>query len=288
MIFRLNCVHNQRNQRLAPLYDRSSLNRYFVTSMPNTSDRTRIESIFVRHRNVLMVRANFTDIFTDYYLHLGDQKLRYPPELDRRMKELLVVMTLHAVARPWSETHAWTVNLRAPRVNYFVTASSTAENVVGRLFTEDVREAPQNLLYSQITALETGPRRSTVALEDSEPFHWLEHYYEQSEQRPARVFELPDETFVLLAAQPDFDEEWFQGLSAEKVATFETSEELSALETRGFHFHCGCTKERIIPALGVWRNKLNELFQGDPFVTVNCPRCGANFQITREDLVSAD
>lgn len=254
----------------------------------SSSDRTRIESTFVRQRNVLMVRANFGDIFMDYYLHLADQKLRYPPELDHRMKELLVAMTLHAVAQPWSETHAWTINLRAPRVNYFVTASSTAENVVGRLFMEDVREAPQSLLYSQTTALETGPRRSTVALEDGEPFHWLEHYYDQSEQRPAKIFELPDETFVMLAAQPDFDEEWFSDMDAEKVAAFATTEDLSFLESRGFHFHCGCTKERIIPAMGVWREKLDELFQGEPFVTVNCPRCGANYQITPEDLAESE
>jgi molecular chaperone Hsp33 len=256
--------------------------------MPNPPDRTRIESIFVRHRNVLMVRGNFTDIFTDHYLHLSDHGLRYPPELDHRLKELYVVLTLHAVARPWAETHAWTANLRAPRVNFFATASSTAENVVGRLFTEDVREPPQNLLYAQTVAPDAGPQRSTVALEDEHPFHWLEHYYSQSEQRPARIFELPDETFVLLAAQPDFDEEWFLELDAEKVASFENTEELSPLETRYFHYSCGCSKERVIPALGVWLDKLDELFQGDPSVAVNCPRCGAKYDITREDLASPD
>ena len=158
--------------------------------MPDTPDQTRVESIFIRHRNTLMVRANFTDIFTDHYLHLADHKLKYPSDLDHKLKELYVGITLHAVARPWAETHAWTVTLRAPRVNFFVTASSTHANLVGRVFTEDVREPPQNLLYTQVKDNSFEPRRSTVALETENPFDWIQHLYKQSEQRPGKVFEL--------------------------------------------------------------------------------------------------
>ena len=63
--------------------------------MPIAPDRTRVESIFVRHRNTLMVRANFTDIFTDHYLHLADHKLKPAPDLDLKLKELLVALTLY-------------------------------------------------------------------------------------------------------------------------------------------------------------------------------------------------
>ncbi len=252
--------------------------------MPIAPDRTRVESIFIRHRNTLMVKANFTDIFTDYYLHLSDQKIKHTPELDHKLKELLVALTLHSVARPWSEVHAWTANLRAPRVNFFATASSTHENTVGRLFTEDVREPPQNLLYTQVTEPNREPRRSTVALETSEPFDWVQHYYRQSEQRPGKIFELPEEDFVLLAAQPDYDEEWFENLTTEAVATFDTTEELSPLENRAFHFHCGCNLNRIMPALAVWKDKLDELFQDAEEVIVQCPRCGAKHPVTRSDF----
>lgn len=252
--------------------------------MPIAPDRTRVESIFVRHRNTLMVRANFTDIFTDHYLHLADHKLKPAPDLDLKLKELLVALTLHSVARPWSEIHAWTINLRAPRVNYFATASSTHENIVGRIFTEDVREPPQNILYTQVTDGTTEPRRSTVALETTNPFDWLSHFYHQSEQRPGKVFELPNEDFVLLAAQPDYDEEWFEGLTSEKVATFDETEDLSPLENRAFHYHCGCNLKRIMPALAVWKDKLDELFQGEEAVKVQCPRCAASYAITRKDF----
>ncbi|MEM9080572.1 MAG: disulfide bond chaperone [Verrucomicrobiota bacterium] len=245
---------------------------------------TQVESIFIRHRNVLMVRAQFTDIFTDHYLHLADNNHRYAPELDQQLKELYACITLHSVARPWAETHAWTINQRAPRVNFFVTASSLFENVTGRLFTEDVREAPQSLLYSQITEQHKETRRSTISLDTNNPFDWLEHYYTQSEQRPGKIFELPDEHFVLIAAQPDYDEEWFDNLDLDTVALIPDAEETSPLESRHFRFHCGCTVERVLPALGSWRDNLDELFQGEPSVTIQCPRCVTKFQITPDDL----
>ena len=46
-------------------------------SIQPVEDFTKVESIFVRHRNCLLVRAQFTPIFTDYYLHLLEHKLRY-------------------------------------------------------------------------------------------------------------------------------------------------------------------------------------------------------------------
>ncbi len=256
--------------------------------MENSEERTRVESIFIRHRNVLMTRANFTDIYTDYYLHLSDHSIRYQADLDLKLKELLAALTLHTVARPWAETHAWTANLRAPRVNFFATASSTNENIVGRLFTKDVREPPQNLLYTQVSEKGREPRQSTVAVDSDEPFAWLEHFYLQSEQRPGKIFELPDENFVFLAAQPDYDEEWFDSLTVEAVSNLDDTEELSALETRFFHFHCGCNLARIMPALAVWRDKLDELFQGQDHVKIQCPRCAATFQVTPADFDKDD
>lgn len=247
---------------------------------------TRVESIFVRHRNVLAVRAQLTPIYTDHYLHLMQHGLRYPPELDGMLKDLLAGLMLHCVARPWAETIAWTVNLRAPRVNLFATGSSVEETITGRLFTEDVREPDRNLFYSQtLTRPGAEPRVSTLQVDGNDPLFWVGQYYLQSEQRPAAVFRLADETFVLVAAQPDYDEEWFEALDAEKVARLETDEETKLLETRRFRFACGCDLEKILPILGGWRDRLDELFHDDDAVTVQCPRCAARYLVTRDMLL---
>ncbi len=252
--------------------------------MQPVEDFTKVESIFVRHRNCLLVRGQFTPIYTDYYIHLMEHKLRYSNAMDATLKDLLAVLTLHMTARPWAEKIAWTVNLRAPRVNYFVTGSSTLENITGRLFTKDIREPDRNLLYSQTSVSGQEPQTTTVDIETNDPIDWIEHYYSQSEQRPAKCFRLDDENYVLVTAQPDYDEEWFNALDAEKVSAITEVEETKVLETRKFYFNCGCSKERILPTLGSWKDKLDELFQGDDSIKVNCPRCGAHYVVVPDDL----
>ena len=251
--------------------------------MQQPDDFTKIESIFVRHRNCLLLRGQFTGIYTDHYLHLMENGIRYPAELDQMLKDALAVFTLHLTARPWAETIAWTANLRAPRINLFVTGSSTDEYVTGRVFTEDIREPDRNFFYSQTTVPnDREPRLSTMEVEGRDPVGWVAQFYGQSEQRPARAFRLEDENFALIAAQPDADLEWLEQLDAEQVSAIETNEETKLLETRRFRFRCGCTLDKILPVLGSWRDKPDELFHGEDSITVQCPRCAARYAITRD------
>ncbi|MEP4079631.1 Hsp33 family molecular chaperone HslO [Haloferula sp.] len=246
---------------------------------------TKIESIFVRHRNVLLVRGHFPGIYTDYYLHLMEEKIRHKEDLDQMLKDTLSMLVLHAVSRPWAETIAWTINLRAPRVNIFATASSIEESIVGRLFTEGVREPDRNFFFSQtVTKDLPEPRQSTLEVDDRDPLHWVEQYYTQSEQRPARSFRLDDEHFALVVAQPDFDEEWFSSLDEASVTRIQEDEETKTLETRKFRFQCGCDINKILPALGGWKDKPDELFEGADQINVQCPRCAASYLVTRDML----
>lgn len=253
--------------------------------MQAVEEFTTIESIFVRERNALLLRGQFTPIYTDYYLHLMQHGIKHPGELDQMLKDSLAVLTLHLTARPWAETHAWTVNLRAPRVNLFVTGDSTQENITGRIFTEGVREPDRNIFYSQTTTKALPkPRVSTLEVQGKDPVDWVAQYYDQSEQRPARAFRLDDEHFALVAAQPDCDLEWLAALDEDAVAALDQNEQLSTLETRRFRFHCGCTIHQILPILGSWKDKPEELFAGNDAITVQCPRCAANYSVTRDML----
>jgi len=249
---------------------------------PQEEDFTKIESVFIRRRNVLMLRGHFPGIYTDYYLHLMQHGLKFPPSLDESLKELMAMLTLHLVARPWSETIAWTANLRAPRVNFFATGSSVGEQITARCFTEDVRETDRNMFYSQTNVPDKDPGLSTIEIDGTDALRWVEALYERSEQRPGRAFRLPDEHYVLLAAQPDFDPEWFAALTAEDVARIEQVEETKLLETRKFRFHCGCTLERILPILGSWREKPETLFEDSGEITIQCPRCAAKYLVSRD------
>jgi len=253
--------------------------------MDTIGEFTTVESVFVRHRNALLLRGQFTPLFTGHYLHLMDQGLRLPEALDSLLKDSLAMLALHLTARPWAETVAWTANLRSPRINLFVTGGSTEESLTGRVFTEDVREPDRNFFYSQTTTpAMTEPRLSTLELEGRDPLEWVGRYYEQSEQRPARAFRLDDEWFALAAAQPGCDMEWFAGLDAAAVTAIDHCEETKRLETRRFRFHCGCNLGKILPILGGWRRRLDDLFGDAAEITIQCPRCAAKYQVTRDML----
>jgi len=253
--------------------------------MEELADFTTIESIFVRHRNALVLRGQFTSIYTDYYLHLMQHGIRHVPELDQMLKDSLAMLTLHLVSRPWAETIAWTANLRAPRINLFVTGGSISESVVGRIFTEDVREPSRNFFYSQATTLEgREPRLSTLEVDGRDPVCWVSQYYDQSEQRPARAFRLEDENFALVAAQPGCDLEWLAALDADAIARISGAEETTLLETRRFRFHCGCTLDKILPVLGGWKDNPDLLFEGADIIRIQCPRCAAGYEVSREML----
>jgi len=253
--------------------------------MEPVEEFTTVESVFVRHRNALLLRGRFTPVFTDYYLHLMQHGIRHALDLDGMLKDALAVLALHLTARPWAETIAWTVNLRAPRVNLFVTGSSVTEAITGRIFTEDVREPDRNYFFSQTTAANVSePRISTLEINGKDPLQWISEYYDQSEQRPARAFRFEDENLALVAAQPDCDMEWFHSLDEQAVSEVGSTEETKLLEVRRFRFHCGCTLDRILPVLGGWRERLDELFEDADTIRIQCPRCAARYRVSRDML----
>jgi molecular chaperone Hsp33 len=170
-------------------------------------------------------------------------------------------------------------------VNLFVTGSSVEEAIAGRIFTEDVREPDRNFFYSQTSSPNMAePRTSTLEVDGKDPVAWVSRFYDQSEQRAARAFRLDDENFALVAAQPDCDMEWFHSLDADSVSNIDSIEETKVLETRRFRFHCGCNLEKILPVLGGWRDRLDELFEDSDVIKIQCPRCAAGYRVSRDML----
>jgi len=240
---------------------------------------------FIRHRNVLLTRAKLADLFLDYYLHVADSGLHLAPEHDRLFKELLVVTVLHAGSRPRHEYLAWTMNLQEPLLNVFTTADNDADTVAGRIFTENVKRAETNVLYLETVRGREPRRRSVVDFTGANVFAAAEAFLAKSEQRPGRLFDLGDEEFALLTAHPDCDLPWLQGLAGGGVRAALAGETIVPLERRRYAWNCGCTETRMLEVLApTMRQDPDSLFQGDPAIRIECPRCAKPYNITREAL----
>ena len=247
--------------------------------------KIEVRSYFVRHRNALATRADIGPLYVDHYLHLMQHRMRLPPGIDKLLKDALGALTLHLASRPWEEDAAWTVNFQKPCCNLFVTGNSRSESVTGRAFTEDVKVGNSNRFIAQIRDDHSGIRQSVVAFEGTDFFRIVEHFFAQSEQRLARLFRYSEETFVMITAQPDCDEDWLTELTDEDVRALDQSESLSLLESRFYRFDCGCDLDRILPSMATLTASLiDELYENTDTIPIQCPRCGARFPLKRETL----
>lgn len=248
-------------------------------------EATLIRCEFVRERNALFVSGDFSPVYTDFYLHQMQHSIRHRTGQDALIKDGLAALALHLASRPWNEAIAWTLSWQDPLQNVFITGSNRIGNIVGRLFTEDVRERDTNLLISQVTISGHEPRQSLIEAPSLDFFEIGEEYYRQSEQRPGRYFHLGDDRFGLITAQPDCDLDWLASLDAEAVTKLGEKETLSLLETREYRFHCGCGPERIFPIIAsLTEEALESVFGDQEVITAGCPRCNAGYVITREAL----
>ena len=262
--------------------------RYFVTmdtEDPLLTDGLPVRSYFVRERNALLARADFGELYVDYYLHQGQYGYHHAPAHDGMLKEALAALTLHCASRPWNEAWAWTIHFHRPLLNLFVAGDNRRGIIIGQLFTDKVKDDGRNLFCADLVRERAESRRSTIEFHDSEPFKIVEQFYARSEQRPARYFRHGPEDFVMVSAQPGCDLDWFHALTDEQIRTIDERETLSLLEERSYRWGCGCSQERMFSILApIMRSDPADLFGEQDLLRISCPRCGALHMITRESL----
>jgi molecular chaperone Hsp33 len=247
------------------------------------NDITQVFCRFVRGHNALLCGADFGPMFMDCYLHLGQTGIVLADGADEKLKLLLAAVALHAAARPHAETIAWTLHLESEQMNLFAVAENPTGHVTGQVFSENVRSTGGNVLHAETAAPNIDRRRSLLEFSGHDILRAAEIYYQQSEQRPARYFDLGGDTFALLVAQPDCDLPWLESVGFDGVKALLADETRSPLEIRQYCFACGCTPERIAGAIGPsLQGALDEVFGSDRYIRVICPRCGARHEISRE------
>jgi molecular chaperone Hsp33 len=252
---------------------------------PQTEEGLEVRTYFVRERNALLARAEFGELYVDYYLHQGQYGYQHSPAHDGMLKEALAALTLHCASRPWNEAWAWTIHFQKPLLNLFVTGDNRRGIIVGQIFTENVKDDGRNLFLADLVRERAESRRSTIEFTGAEPFGIVEEYYRRSEQRPARYFRYGPEEFVMMSAQPGCDMEWFDSLDEEKIRALDDTETLSLLEQRSYRWGCGCSQERMLSILApMMRADASGLFGDEVVLRISCPRCGALHTVTREAL----
>jgi molecular chaperone Hsp33 len=148
-----------------------------------------------------------------------------------------------------------------------------------------VKELAGNIFYSDVVRGNQPTRRSAVTLTGTDPIAAVERFYEQSEQRHARYFQIGEEEWAMVSEHPDCDLAWFRALTPERVRELEKTETLVLMERRVCRWHCGCNQARMLEVLApAMKEDPHGLFGGDEKIEIRCPRCGARHTVTREAL----
>jgi molecular chaperone Hsp33 len=257
-----------------------------VQESQNTADAGHeIATDFVRHRNVLIARGGFSELYVDYYLHLAEHGLRNADMHDSLFKEALALFTLHCASRPPNETIAWTLHFQEPFVNLFLGGDTEESIVTGRVFADDVKEMESSRFYADVARPRQELQRSMVPFGGGGAFAAVEAFYAKSEQLPARCFDLGDEHYAIAFAHPDCDMPWFESLKREAIAKLGETETVVPMERRMFRWRCGCNERKILEVLAPLMRKDPEGLFGDlDSVQVNCPRCAARYTVARATL----
>lgn len=252
-----------------------------MSDLPDKGTAT-VRRFDVPHQNALLAVGRFQDLFTEFLAHAR----RWDAPLD----DLSYVMARQGLAGAAlqlsfhykGETIGWTLHASEPSLNLFFTGSSADGTVTGRVFTEGVKSFDSSRLYVETKRPGRSPFVSSLDVTGLDVLVMFEQYFRRSEQTPTRFLELSDEEIVMIRGLPDVDRDWIEALDRNEARSILAGSG-RPLDERIFRFHCGCTGERIAQALEMfWREKPEELFQGEPGVETLCPRCGARWWIDRD------
>lgn len=249
-----------------------------------TEEYAVFNNYFDREHDVLIIAGDPSPLNRDLDLHLLASDIQHDPLTVQLLRDGLAAMSLYLLSKPKFESFGWTVSLKDPRLNLFFSGSARNQTVIGRAFFENLRDEPRSLLYVQTSRPTGNVQTSCIEVEGLDIFGMVELYSRQSDQRELRFFHTEDDRTGLVQTFPGTQADWFEALDNRGLAGLVEGNQLRKMVRHGIRFACGCDLDRIIGILvQSYGDQSEELFQGDPAVEAECPRCGARQVITRHD-----
>ncbi len=234
-------------------------------------------------RACLIVSGDFGDLLAGWWHHASLWGGEPDGLASVLMRQGLAAAVLHLSNRPRNETVAWTLNLKQPPTNLFLTGSSVEGTITGRVITQGVRTEESSRLFVQVVKPRGEPQTSRLDVDGFDVLEIFEQYFTRSEQNPARFFAIEQERFAAVFGLPGVDPAWLHGLAVGGARTL--LDTAVALDERSFRFECGCSPVRIVEVMrSLYAKEPNELFRDETQVEVFCPRCGRRWWVDREQF----
>jgi hypothetical protein len=195
---------------------------------------------------------------------------------------LLAAAGLAAVSLPERESWGWTLALPQTGIGLF--CATEPEGMVCACLRASRPEADTAVVQRQ---KEGSPlTQSHYTLRSADPVRAVEQYFEESAQMLVRLAVLDDGRGAFVQPLPGHGFGPLDGLTdaelVEQCSALGEHENVKLLDEVVLFYGCRCTEEMIVTMItALPAQQRAELWQDASSLTVNCPRCGRAYTITR-------
>lgn len=257
-------------------------------STPLSSSSSRetviVQASLDRKVHAVFARGQFEGIYRSYLAHAGDIGPLPDKGALRLMRKTLAAATLQLALLPPDQYCSWTFNIEKLRLNVFVAGDNNDFQITGRVHRENVKTVGTSRLFFESQRPNHKPAQSVVDFDGLDVIEAFREYYRRSLQTRATIFELAQDDVLLVQGLPNVDVDWFHELDAESARSM-VEGGIEPIEQRSYSFACGCDIEKITLAVRkMFSGRIDELFEGQDTVDIQCPRCGRAWSLLRNDI----
>jgi hypothetical protein len=194
---------------------------------------------------------------------------------------------LAAVSLADRESWGWTVTLPGKPFGFF--CAIEPEGIVSAR----VRGAPSKNSAVVVQRMKPGEpvKESKFEPKATDPVKVVERYFLESDQIPTRIVVTPDGRGLLVQQMPGGQLDKFKGHTNDQLVDHYTklvkNEELKQLDEVLLYYECRCNDSQVLNMLvDLPENKRKELWGDLPQLEIECPRCGREYVIKRNNIQS--
>ena len=242
-----------------------------------------ISSYLDRGHNAVIAHGKISALFADYLQHASTLG-KLPDENSLGiMQRTLACACLQLSLLPPDQFCAWTLHFVQPARNVFLAGDNSGFQITGRIFANNVKTQDTNRIYVETQRPKHEPTRSILDFEGQDILSIFELYFERSLQMKARLFAQNQDEYVLVQGLPRVDQTWLSALDIHSVLSLIPT--LEKIEKRHYRFFCGCNTQKILMVIRkMFASDPAELFGDQDQVEVQCPRCGRNWIVRRDEF----
>jgi len=198
------------------------------------------------------------------------------------LQRLLAAAGLAAISLPERESWGWTLALPGSSLGLF--CATEPEGMACACLRQSAPEADTAVVQRQ---KEGSPlTQSHYTLRCSDPVRAVEQYFEESAQMLVRLAVLDDGRGAFVQPMPGHGFGPLDGLAdaelVEQCSALGERENVKLLDEVVLFYGCRCTEEMIVNMITALPSQQRaELWQDAFSLTINCPRCGRAYTVTR-------